>query len=157
MTSNKLKYHIRRNHLPVEHEAHICLVCKKDCKTQRLLINHQKNHINFDCPFCEKIISAASYEPHVRHHTTANNGKRSGGSNNKEVPSKKQKSKSSPATKKGDSGEKVDTKTKITPKKDTKTRAKQTVTFFFFRNAFLERRFLRFIFCLLFRKSARYP
>lgn len=65
LNSNKLKYHIRRTHLPVD-GAFQCTNCDKECRTLRLLLNHQKSHIRVHCPHCKKIVSAANYDHHVR-------------------------------------------------------------------------------------------
>lgn len=65
LTSNKLKYHIRRTHLQVDGPV-ACTICNKECKSQRLLLTHQKSHIRIDCPYCTKIISTANYEQHVK-------------------------------------------------------------------------------------------
>lgn len=65
LNSNKLKYHIRRSHLPVE-GSFDCTICERECKTLRLLLNHQKSHIKIDCPHCLKQISAANYDHHIR-------------------------------------------------------------------------------------------
>lgn len=131
MTSNKLKYHICRNHLP--DEPFICTVCDKDCKTQRTLITHQKNHISFDCPFCEKIVSAANYEQHVKHHT-ASNTKRPSTSNLKKQLDKKTKLVAAQA-RKIDSKKKIfnqriaiESKSKVITKKGGKMKNKQTVS-----------------------------
>lgn len=66
LTSNKLKYHIRRTHLPIESGTFDCTVCDKKCKNLRLLLNHQKSHIQIVCTHCKKQISASNYEQHVR-------------------------------------------------------------------------------------------
>lgn len=86
LTSNKLRFHIRRNHLPIDDDNYICTICKKVCKNQRLLINHQKNHISVDCPYCEKLVSAANYESHARQHILPT--KRPAGSSSTESTSK---------------------------------------------------------------------
>lgn len=65
LNSNKLKYHIRRTHLPIEGSLQ-CSNCDKECRTLRLLLNHQKSHIRVHCPHCKKIVSAANYDHHVR-------------------------------------------------------------------------------------------
>lgn len=65
LSSNKLKYHIRRTHLPVE-GSFDCSICEKGCRSLRLLLNHQKSHIRIDCAHCKKHISAANYDHHVR-------------------------------------------------------------------------------------------
>lgn len=65
LTSNKLKYHIRRTHLPAD-GSFFCSVCDKECKNLRLLLNHQKSHIQINCPHCKKYITASNYEHHVR-------------------------------------------------------------------------------------------
>lgn len=65
LSSNKLKYHIRRSHLPVN-GSFDCTICEKECKTLRLLLNHQKSHIRIECPHCNKHFSAANYDHHIR-------------------------------------------------------------------------------------------
>ncbi|XP_055307187.1 zinc finger protein 12-like [Sitodiplosis mosellana] len=65
LNSNKLKYHIRRSHLPTDGPFD-CSICDKECRSLRLLMNHHKNHIRIDCPHCKKHISAANYDQHVR-------------------------------------------------------------------------------------------
>lgn len=66
LTSNKLKYHIRRTHLPIDEGQFECVVCDKRCKNLRLLLNHQKCHIQIVCMVCKKQISASNYDQHVR-------------------------------------------------------------------------------------------
>lgn len=65
LTSNKLKYHIRRTHLPASGSLQ-CTNCDKECKSLRLLLTHQQCHIRISCPHCRKIVSAANYDHHVR-------------------------------------------------------------------------------------------
>lgn len=65
LTSNKLKYHIRRTHLPLDEGQFDCSACKKMCKTLRALLNHQKCHIQIVCTQCREHIPASNYEQHV--------------------------------------------------------------------------------------------
>lgn len=65
LSSNKLKYHIRRTHLPMD-GLYSCTICTKDFKNLRLLLNHQKSHIRINCPHCNKAVTASNYEQHVR-------------------------------------------------------------------------------------------
>lgn len=65
LSSNKLKYHIRRSHLPVD-GLFDCTICDKECKSLRLLLNHQKMHIRIECPYCSRHFSAANYDHHIR-------------------------------------------------------------------------------------------
>lgn len=91
LTSNKLKYHIRRTHLPVD-GLFECTNCDKECKTLRLLLNHQKSHIRVYCPHCKKLVSVANYDHHVRTaHAVRVGKKRRATDKGDTVTSKKQK------------------------------------------------------------------
>lgn len=65
LSSTKLKYHIRRTHLPVDGMLS-CTECNKQYKNLRLLLNHQRSHIQINCTHCSKDIAASNYEQHVR-------------------------------------------------------------------------------------------
>lgn len=119
MTSNKLKFHIRRNHLPIENDNFICSVksCEKDCKNQRLLLNHQKSHISVECPYCTVTYSAVNYMSHVRSHiaTVCEKGRPS---NEKRRANKRPSSSSDAKGKKVSGGKRV--RPKVTQKKNPK-------------------------------------
>lgn len=119
LTSNKLKFHIRRNHLPIENDNYICKIksCKKDCKNQRLLLNHQKSHINVECPYCTDTISALNYMTHVRSHTGTVSVKRRS-SNEKAKGSRKPRQSADTKGKKVTGGKCV--KAKVRQKKEPK-------------------------------------
>ncbi|XP_031625854.1 zinc finger protein 319-like [Contarinia nasturtii] len=63
LSSNKLKYHIHRSHLPVDSS---CIICDKGFRNLRLLFNHHKSHILISCPNCDKQVSASNYDHHIR-------------------------------------------------------------------------------------------
>ena len=71
MTSAKLRLHIRRAHLNQSNDFE-CTVCRKKFPSQRLFALHEKRHITLQCPHCNKIITAANYDKHIKFaHTTS--------------------------------------------------------------------------------------
>lgn len=89
LTTNKLKYHIRRTHLPVE-GTFLCKICDKECKNLRLLLSHQRSHIRINCMHCNKHITASNYEHHVRTiHASIPTAKRKSNTKTDAIASKK--------------------------------------------------------------------
>lgn len=67
---SKLRHHIRRFHMPARNNLQ-CDICQRVLPSQKSFLVHERRHITYKCPFCDRMINAQNAERHIKFAHTA--------------------------------------------------------------------------------------